>query len=224
MMPAVGSRYSSLPWWRHQMETFSASLAICVWNSSVTGELPAQRSVTRSYDAFFDLRLNKCLSKESWGWWFETPSRPVWRHCNTVYVLVCVQPLWSRHSADYEVRMIYQSAINIYNVTYVFADLTRLFDIAFRLESFPSVHYLNWNKKRIDSVNHSLILLTSFRLAPKVSLMLTKQLVKYGWKDHTNPFNTQDSNISDRIPQFGLYKTITVPGFNMTSKGGQLQC
>ena len=146
-MPAVGSRYSSLPWWRHQMETFSASLAIWVWNSSVTGELPAQRSVTRSYDAFFDLRLNKRLSKESWGWWFETPSRPVWLHCNTVYVPVYVQPLWSRHSADYEVRMIYQSAINIYNVTDIFADLTRLFNIAFRLESFPSVQNLNWNKK-----------------------------------------------------------------------------
>ena len=26
--------------------------------------------------------LNKRLSKQSWGWWFETPSRPLWRHCN----------------------------------------------------------------------------------------------------------------------------------------------
>ena len=31
---------------------------------------------------FFDLRLNKRLSKQSWGWWFETPSRPLWRQCN----------------------------------------------------------------------------------------------------------------------------------------------
>ena len=43
--------------------------------------IPAQRPVTRSFDAFFDLRLNKCLSKQSWGWWFETPTRPSWRHC-----------------------------------------------------------------------------------------------------------------------------------------------
>ena len=28
------------------------------------------------------LRLNKRLSKQSWGWWFETLSRPLWRHCN----------------------------------------------------------------------------------------------------------------------------------------------
>ena len=69
-------------WWRHQMETFSALLAICAGNSPVAGEFPAQRPVTRSFDVFFDLRLNKRLSKQSWGWWFETLSRPMWRHCN----------------------------------------------------------------------------------------------------------------------------------------------
>ena len=69
-------------WWRHQMETFSALLAICAGNSPVPGEFPAQRPVTRSFDVFFDLRLNKRLSKQSWGWWFETLSRPLWRHCN----------------------------------------------------------------------------------------------------------------------------------------------
>ena len=30
---------------------------------------------------FFDLRLNKRLSKQWWGWWFETPSHPLRRHC-----------------------------------------------------------------------------------------------------------------------------------------------
>ena len=37
------------------METFSAPLAICAGNSPVTGEFPAQRQVTRSFDVFFDL-------------------------------------------------------------------------------------------------------------------------------------------------------------------------
>ena len=45
------------------METFSTLLALCVGNSPVTGEFPAQRPVTRSFDVFFDLRLNKHLSK-----------------------------------------------------------------------------------------------------------------------------------------------------------------
>ena len=47
------------------METFSALLAICVGNSPVSGEFPAQRPVTRSFDVFFDLRLNKRLNKQS---------------------------------------------------------------------------------------------------------------------------------------------------------------
>ena len=69
-------------WWRHQMETFSALLTICAGNSPVPGEFPAQRPVTRSFDVFFDLRLNKRLSKQSCGWWFETPTGSLWRHCN----------------------------------------------------------------------------------------------------------------------------------------------
>ena len=59
------------------------------WNRHifrVTGhlcrEFTTQRPVTRSFDVFFDLRPNKRLSKQSCGWWFETPSRPLWRHDN----------------------------------------------------------------------------------------------------------------------------------------------
>ena len=55
--------------------------------SPVTGEFPTQRPVTRIFDVFFDLRLNKRLSKQSWGWWFETLSLPLWRHCNVVFIL-----------------------------------------------------------------------------------------------------------------------------------------
>ena len=47
------------------METFSASLAIRAGNSPVPGEFPAQRPVTRSFGAFFDLRLNKRLSEQA---------------------------------------------------------------------------------------------------------------------------------------------------------------
>ena len=64
------------------METFSALLAICAGNLPVTGEFPAQRPVMRSFDVFFHLHLNKQLSKQSWGWWFETSSHPLWCHCN----------------------------------------------------------------------------------------------------------------------------------------------
>ena len=69
-------------WWCHQMETFSALLALCAGNSPVAGEFHAQRPVTRGFDVFFDLRLNKRLSKQSRGWWFETPAWSLWRHRN----------------------------------------------------------------------------------------------------------------------------------------------
>ena len=84
------------------METFSALLTICAGNSPVPGEFPTQRPVTRSFDIFFGLRLNKWLSKQPWGWWFETLSRPLWRHSNmtwnktdeTVLLLLRIQWLW----------------------------------------------------------------------------------------------------------------------------------
>ena len=60
------------------METLSALLATCAGNSSVPVEFSAQRLVTQGFDVFFDLHPNK----QSWGQWFETPSRPLWRHCN----------------------------------------------------------------------------------------------------------------------------------------------
>ena len=77
-----------LPWRRHPMETFSALLAICAGNSPVTAEFLAQRPVTRRFDVFFDFRPNKRLSKQWWGWWFETPPHPLWRHYNAIR---CIQ-------------------------------------------------------------------------------------------------------------------------------------
>ena len=58
--------------------------------------------MTRSFDIFFDLRLNKRLSKQSWSWWFETLSRPLWRHRNGDIVsftksparITTAQPQW----------------------------------------------------------------------------------------------------------------------------------
>ena len=73
-------KQATSPWWRHPMETFSALLSICEGNSPVTGEFLAQRPATRSFDVLFDLCLNKRLSKQSWSWWSETPSRPLRRH------------------------------------------------------------------------------------------------------------------------------------------------
>ena len=76
---SAGNR-ETVTWWRHQMETYSALLAIRAGNS-----FPAQSPVTWSFDVVFDLRLNTRLSKQPWGWWFETPPWSLWRQCNGVY-------------------------------------------------------------------------------------------------------------------------------------------
>ena len=56
--PKLGHRYyNTNSWWRYQMETFSALLALCAGNSPVTGEFPSQRPVRWSFDVFFDLHL-----------------------------------------------------------------------------------------------------------------------------------------------------------------------
>ena len=75
-------------WWRHQMEPFPVLLALYAGNSPVTGEFPAQRPVTRSFDVFFDLHL----CKQTRGWWFETPSRSLWRHHNGKWLVACSKP------------------------------------------------------------------------------------------------------------------------------------
>ena len=80
---------TSFPWWRHQMETFSALLAKC-------------------FDVFFDLCLNKRLRKQSWGWWFQTLSLILWCHWNangwhfptTSHNTLGVNSLWPSDATD----------------------------------------------------------------------------------------------------------------------------
>ena len=67
-------------------------------NTPVTGEFSVQRPVTQSFDVFFDLRLNKRLSKQWWCRWFETSPRPLWRHCNVVFSLL------RRHKSKFSTR------------------------------------------------------------------------------------------------------------------------
>ena len=48
----------------------------------VTGGLPSQRPVMQSFDVFFDLGLNKWLSKQLRHWWLHSPLCSLWCHCN----------------------------------------------------------------------------------------------------------------------------------------------
>ena len=101
------------------METFSALLALCAGNSPVTGEFPSQKPVTRSFDGFFDLRLNERLSKQSLGWWFATPSRSLWCYCNdicrndTIFKTKSIKTLLDLHNINtYFTRSLFLCAEN----------------------------------------------------------------------------------------------------------------
>ena len=85
--------------WKH----FARLLGICAGNSPVPGEFPAQRPVTRSFDVFFDLRLNKRLSKQSWGWWFETLSCSLWRHCDDL--VTPLKLIWRSGTCRFNLRV-----------------------------------------------------------------------------------------------------------------------
>ena len=99
-------------WWRHQMGTFSALLAICAGNSPVTGEFPAQRPVTRSFDVFFDLRLNK-------GWVNSCKAGDLRRHCayHDVIVMHTFILMWDvlwkmrKHYCPFETRIYFVSNV-----------------------------------------------------------------------------------------------------------------
>ena len=79
--------YSEVIWWRHHLNgnIFRVTGHLC---GEFTGPrwIPRTKPVARSFHVFFDLHLNKRLSKQSWGWWFETLSHPLWRHCNASLV------------------------------------------------------------------------------------------------------------------------------------------
>ena len=79
----------------------SSLLAFCARNSPVPGEFPSQRPVTRSFDVSFDLRLNTRLCKQSWGWWFKTPPRPLWRHRNATYESLDIIAKWLLTNGHY---------------------------------------------------------------------------------------------------------------------------
>ena len=80
--PSTGHSKRLITWWCHQVEAFSTFLALCEGNPPVIGGFPSQRPVAWSFDVFFDVPLNKRLKIQSRCWWFETPWRSLWRHCN----------------------------------------------------------------------------------------------------------------------------------------------
>ena len=80
-------RNCPVPWWRHQMETFSLLLALC--DGEFTGDrwFPLTKASDAELWCFYDVRLNKRLNKQSICLWFEASLCSLWRHCNATVTL-----------------------------------------------------------------------------------------------------------------------------------------
>ena len=134
----------------------------------------------RTCDVFFDLRLNKRLSKQSvgwwFGWWFETPSRSLWRHCDEISLTTwqCTRRL--------------APAIPIYNISIEF-------------EILPKFAML-WYK--MYSTDHNEILYTSrqcnCRDVCKISMWSLEHILNYSTPNFDRISNSIEIPLVGRAP------------------------
>ena len=141
------------------MKTFSALLALCKGNSPVTGEFLSQRPVTRSYYVFFDVCLNKRLSKQSRCWWSETPWRSLWRRCN-VFLQFCwiTYISWTFHHKEMRAISSHQKfifAVMPMQVMHVIVNMS--YNIRHKWTIYVKAHFM------LQFVNKLLCLLFIFR-------------------------------------------------------------
>ena len=99
------------------------------------GEFPTQRPVTRSFDVFFDLRLNNRLSKHSWGWWFETLSCSLWRHRN-------IESRIYTHTHTYDVLLVfYCSCICVNMLPFLCMNVAHIFENTMLCDGHRTIHH-----------------------------------------------------------------------------------
>ena len=90
---------------------------------------------------FFHLCLNKRLSKQSWGWWFETSSRSLWRHCNARL---------ANHSQFREIRS-----------TYMGQNFRMISQLKLKSWTYEILWYMNMHANEIQSKQISIAKITS---------------------------------------------------------------
>ena len=84
---AAISRHDDVTKWKHFPRYWPFVRGIHRW-------IPRTKASDTELCCFFDLRLNKRLSKHSSGWWFVTLSRPLWRHYNGLFRHKCMNLSW----------------------------------------------------------------------------------------------------------------------------------
>ena len=161
------------------------------------------KPVTGSFDAFFKLRLNKRLNEQSWGWWFETPSHSLWRHCNASRT--CVH-IWNKYRIMYELEWRTVYALTRWLLWCLFPELrsneankhrnnTRMSAWTARHDSTNILIFISYITQRIHKWRYNDNLHTS---TPCVTcsifiLMMTSQsiaddvtMTRRSWRDHVD--------------------------------------
>ena len=80
--------------------------------------IPLTKASDTELWCFLDLHLNKRLSKHSSGWWFETQSCPLWRHCNDMathklQLIICTHEQVQRDAVDTTYNMLIFIIVNM---------------------------------------------------------------------------------------------------------------
>ena len=99
--------------------------------SRVDDEFPSQRPVTRSFDVFFDLRLNKRSSKQPWEWWLQMLLRPLWRYCNELE-RHCHEAPGGRFKNAYELLNLRALKISMLYKNRIFQCMSKIFCVEFQ--------------------------------------------------------------------------------------------
>ena len=168
-------------WWRLQMETFSALLALCAGNSPVTSEFTSQRPVTRSFDVSLICALNKRLTEQSSGWWFVTPSFQLWRHCNAVS-LALGQTTFCMHIASLPVKWTFLTSAK-HNKARIASAPSRMCN--------TSALYCIYQSLVSEKFSITLINLETF----SHSLGISQHLIFYRWPQYYAPYNPTDNEM-----------------------------
>ena len=165
-----------------------------IHRSLVNSPLP----VTRSFDVFFDLRLNKRLSKQSWGWWFETQSLSLWRHCNATDN-VCVRSIARWHTILSIFCTLSSTLIPRVCTLWPFEVIPNCKQ-SWNIDAASDVTWVGklnwgWQWSRCTSIHKSVSNLTD----SKNILKGTCQFVRHKIQKHYNPCQITQETLQDKI-------------------------
>ena len=126
-----------------------------LWGESI-GHLwfPSQRPMTRSFDIFFDLCLNKRLNKQSRRRRFGTPLCSLWRHCNVFDEAWLLGP-GGRFKNTYELLNVRALKFSPVNRIHIFQCMGKIFCVEF--QRYPlkfRTKYLTHTLKDVIFIQH----------------------------------------------------------------------